>query len=81
MRFYEIDSGRVLLDGLDARNLLRDDVRRTFGMVLQDTWLFTGSIRDNIAYGREGATDEEIHAPPRRTRRSLRADPAAATTR
>jgi ATP-binding cassette subfamily B protein len=62
MRFYEIDSGRVLLDGLDARNLLRDDVRRTFGMVLQDTWLFTGSIRDNIAYGREGATDEEIHA-------------------
>jgi ATP-binding cassette subfamily B protein len=62
MRFYEIDSGRVLLDGLDARDLLRDDVRRTFGMVLQDTWLFTGTIRDNIAYGREGATDEEINA-------------------
>jgi len=62
MRFYEIDSGRVLLDGLDARDLLRDDVRRTFGMVLQDTWLFTGTIRDNIAYGREGATDEEIIA-------------------
>ena len=62
MRFYEIDSGRVLLDGLDARDLLRDDVRRTFGMVLQDTWLFTGTIRDNIAYGREGATNEEIIA-------------------
>jgi len=62
MRFYEIDSGRVLLDGLELANLLRDDVRRTFCMVLQDTWLFTGSIRDNIAYGREGATDEEIHA-------------------
>ncbi len=62
MRFYEIDSGRVLLDGVDARDLVRDDVRRTFGMVLQDTWLFTGTIRDNIAYGREGATNEEIMA-------------------
>jgi ATP-binding cassette subfamily B protein len=62
MRFYEIDSGRVLLDGTDAHNLVRDDVRRTFGMVLQDTWLFTGTIRDNIAYGREGATSEEITA-------------------
>ena len=62
MRFYEIDSGRVLLDGIDARDLVRDDVRRTFGMVLQDTWLFTGTIRDNIAYGREGATSEEITA-------------------
>ena len=62
MRFYEIDSGRVLLDGVDARDLRRDDVRRTFGMVLQDTWLFTGSIRDNIAYGREGVSDEEILA-------------------
>lgn len=62
MRFYEIDSGRVLLDGVDVRDLVRDDVRRTFGMVLQDTWLFTGTIRDNIAYGREGATKEEIMA-------------------
>ena len=62
MRFYEIDSGRVLLDGVDVRDLVRDDVRRTFGMVLQDTWLFTGTIRDNIAYGREGATNEEIMA-------------------
>ena len=62
MRFYEIDSGRVLLDGVDAHDLRRDDVRRTFGMVLQDTWLFTGSIRDNIAYGREGVRDDEIFA-------------------
>ena len=62
MRFYEIDSGRVLLDGVDARELTRDDVRKNYGMVLQDTWLFTGSIRDNIAYGREGATDEEVIA-------------------
>ena len=62
MRFYEIDSGRILLDGVDARDITRDDVRRTFGMVLQDTWLFTGTIRDNIAYGREGATAEEVLA-------------------
>jgi ATP-binding cassette subfamily B protein len=62
MRFYEIDSGRVLLDEVDARDLTRDNVRRAFGMVLQDTWLFTGTIRDNIAYGREGATNEEIMA-------------------
>jgi len=62
MRFYEIDSGRVLLDGVDARDLTRDNVRRTFGMVLQDTWLFTGTIRDNIAYGRDGATSEEVMA-------------------
>ncbi|MGD1011169.1 MAG: ABC transporter ATP-binding protein [Acidimicrobiales bacterium] len=62
MRFYEIDSGRVLLDSIDARELTRDNVRSTFGMVLQDTWLFTGTIRDNIAYGREGATEAEIMA-------------------
>jgi ATP-binding cassette subfamily B protein len=62
MRFYEIDAGRILLDGIDAHELTRDNVRRTFGMVLQDTWLFTGSIRDNIAYGREGATNEEVMA-------------------
>jgi ATP-binding cassette subfamily B protein len=62
MRFYEVDSGRVLLDSLNARELTRDNVRSTFGMVLQDTWLFTGTIRDNIAYGREGATEAEIMA-------------------
>jgi ABC-type multidrug transport system fused ATPase/permease subunit len=62
MRFYEIDSGRILLDGVDYRDLSRDQVRRCFGMVLQDTWLFAGSIRDNIAYGKEGASNEEILA-------------------
>ncbi len=62
MRFYEIDRGRILLDGVDTRELSRDTVRRSFGMVLQDTWLFAGTIRDNIAYGREGATQDEIVA-------------------
>ncbi|MEO8744112.1 MAG: ABC transporter ATP-binding protein [Candidatus Dormiibacterota bacterium] len=62
MRFYEIDSGRILLDGIDTHDLTRDQVRGAFGMVLQDTWLFAGTIRDNIAYGKEGATDEEIVA-------------------
>jgi ATP-binding cassette subfamily B protein len=65
MRFYEIDGGRILLDGVDYRDLSRDEVRRCYGMVLQDTWLFTGTIRDNIAYGREDATDEEITAAAR----------------
>ena len=62
MRFYEIDEGRICLDGANTRELRRDDVRRVFGMVLQDTWLFTGTIRDNIGYGRIGATTEEIVA-------------------
>ncbi|GAA2047475.1 ABC transporter ATP-binding protein [Catenulispora yoronensis] len=65
VRFYEIDSGRILLDGVDYRELSRDQVRRCFGMVLQDTWLFHGSIRDNIGYGREGAGDDEILAAAR----------------
>jgi ATP-binding cassette subfamily B multidrug efflux pump len=62
MRFYEIDVGRICLDGVNAADLRREDVRRVFGMVLQDTWLFTGTIRDNIAYGKVGATNEEIVA-------------------
>jgi len=62
MRFYEIDAGRICLDGINAADLRRDDVRRVFGMVLQDTWLFSGTIRDNIAYGKVGATNEEIVA-------------------
>ena len=65
MRFYEIDSGRILLDGTDYRALTRDQVRGCFAMVLQDTWLFAGSIADNIAYGKDGATDEEIVAAAR----------------
>lgn len=60
MRFYELDGGRILLDGQDIGELRRDDVRSRTGMVLQDPWLFAGSIRDNIRYGRESATDEEI---------------------
>jgi ATP-binding cassette subfamily B multidrug efflux pump len=60
MRFYEVDSGRILVDGVDITQIKRGALRRTFGMVLQDTWLFNGTIRDNIAYGRENATEEEI---------------------
>ncbi len=62
MRFYEIDSGRITVDGVDTRDVTRETLRRNFGMVLQDTWLFHGTIRDNIAYGREGATEDEIVA-------------------
>jgi ATP-binding cassette subfamily B protein len=60
MRFYEVDGGRITIDGADIRGLKRGDLRRMTGMVLQDTWLFNGTIRDNIAYGREGATEAEI---------------------
>ena len=62
MRFYDIDEGRICLDGINTRDLRRDDVRRVFGMVLQDTWLFSGTIRDNIGYGKVGATNDEIVA-------------------
>jgi ABC-type multidrug transport system fused ATPase/permease subunit len=65
VRFYEIRSGRILLDGVDYRDLSRDEVRHCFGMVLQDTWLFAGTIWDNIAYGRQDASDEEILAAAR----------------
>ncbi|MDP2182133.1 MAG: ABC transporter ATP-binding protein [Actinomycetota bacterium] len=60
MRFYEIDEGRISIDGVDIRDVAREDLRRTFGMVLQDTWLFQGTIRENIAYGREDATEDQI---------------------
>ncbi len=60
MRFYEIQGGTITVDGVDIKNIRRGDLRTMFGMVLQDTWLFNGSIRDNIAYGREGATEEDI---------------------
>jgi ATP-binding cassette subfamily B protein len=62
MRFYELDSGRITVDDVDTRDMTRDDLRQTFGMVLQDTWLFHGTIRENIGYGREDATEEEIVA-------------------
>ena len=61
MRFYDVDAGRITLDGVDARRMTRDELRGRTGMVLQDTWLFEGTIRDNIAYGRPDATEEEIH--------------------
>ncbi|WP_336631427.1 MULTISPECIES: ABC transporter ATP-binding protein [unclassified Microbacterium] len=60
MRFYELDGGRILLDGQDIAELTRDDVRSRTGMVLQDPWLFAGTIRDNIRYGNETASDEQI---------------------
>jgi len=61
MRFYEIQGGRITVDGVDIRDVRRGNLRCAFGMVLQDTWLFNGTIRDNIAYGRSSVTDEEIH--------------------
>ncbi|MBX9717266.1 MAG: ABC transporter ATP-binding protein/permease, partial [Microbacteriaceae bacterium] len=60
MRFYELDGGRITLDGVDIAAMTRDDLRSRLGMVLQDTWLFGGTIRDNIAYGRPDASEEEI---------------------
>lgn len=60
MRFYDVDGGAILIDGHDIREFTRKELRDNFAMVLQDTWLFSGTIRENIAYGREGATNEEI---------------------
>ena len=60
MRFYEIDGGHITLDGVDTKTFGREALRRHFGMVLQETWLFSGSIRDNIAYGKEGATEADV---------------------
>jgi ATP-binding cassette subfamily B multidrug efflux pump len=60
MRFYDVDSGAIRVDGVDIRRLKRGALRRIFGMVLQDTWLFSGTIRENIAYGREDASEESI---------------------
>ncbi len=60
MRFYEIDGGKITIDGVSTRDMTRHQLRERFGMVLQDTWLFNGTIWDNIAYGREGAKPEEI---------------------
>jgi ATP-binding cassette subfamily B multidrug efflux pump len=60
MRFYEVNGGKILIDGTDITKLKRADLRGMLGMVLQDTWLFHGTLRDNIAYGREDVTEEEI---------------------
>ena len=65
MRFYEVGGGRITVDGVDITDMKRGDLRSLFGMVLQDTWLFNGSIRDNIAYGKDEASEEEIVAAAR----------------
>ena len=65
MRFYELDGGRILIDGRDIATMTRHDVRRRTGMVLQDPWLIAGTIRENIRYGRPGASDEEVEAAAR----------------
>ena len=67
MRFYELDAGRITIDGVDIATMRRGDLRGRTGMVLQDTWLFEGTIRDNIAYGRPDATEEEILEAARAT--------------
>ncbi|MBR5040136.1 MAG: ABC transporter ATP-binding protein [Clostridiales bacterium] len=68
MRFYEADGGRILIDGKDIREIPRSELRRRFGMVLQETWLLERSIRENIAYGRPDATDEEVIAAAKAAR-------------
>ncbi len=60
MNFYGVDKGKILVDGQDIDKVKRDSLRKNFGMVLQDTWLFAGTVKENIAYGKEGATDDEI---------------------
>ena len=60
MRFYELNGGAITIDGVNITQFKRGDLRNLFGMVLQDTWLFNGTIRDNIAYGRSGATEEDV---------------------
>jgi ATP-binding cassette subfamily B protein len=67
MRFYELDAGRITLDGVDIATMPRAELRGRIGMVLQDTWLFGGTIRDNIAYGRPGASDEQVLEAARAT--------------
>lgn len=62
MRFYDVDKGAILIDATDIRDMTRDSLRQSFGMVLQETWLFGSSLRANLCYGREDATDEEIYA-------------------
>ena len=65
MRFYDVDAGAIRIGGVNARDFSRSDVRSMFGMVLQDTWLFSGTIRENIRYGKLDATDEEVEAAAR----------------
>lgn len=67
-RFYDVTGGSIYLDGRETRNMSRQTVRQHFAMVLQDTWLFTGTIFDNIKYGKENATDDEVYAASREAR-------------
>ena len=73
MRFYDVQGGSITLGGVDTRDFSREDVRSQFAMVLQDTWLFSGTIRENIRYGKLDATDEEVEQA-RRLRSSLHHD-------
>ena len=66
MRFYDPTGGRILVDGKDTKTMNRQDVRSEFAMVLQDTWLFSGTVYENIAYGKEDATEEEVLEAARR---------------
>ena len=68
MRFYELNDGKILLDGIDIKEITRENLRNCFGMVLQDTWLFEGTIAENIAYGKPNATQEEIEEAAKKTR-------------
>lgn len=60
MRFYEINSGKITIDGIDTKDLTRENIHDLFIMVLQDTWVFNGTIRENIVYNKENVTDEEV---------------------
>jgi ATP-binding cassette subfamily B protein len=62
MRFYETDSGKISIDGVDIKTMSRDNLRKLYGMVLQDSWLFSGTIMENLRYGNENATDEQVVA-------------------
>ena len=68
MRFYDVSGGSICIDGVDIRSIPRRELRNLFGMVLQDTWLFNGTIAENIAYSKEGATEEEIMAAAKSAR-------------
>jgi ATP-binding cassette subfamily B protein len=61
MRFYDVESGSIELDGIDIRNIKKSSLREQFGMVLQDTWLFNGTIKENLKYGRKDISDDEIY--------------------
>jgi ATP-binding cassette subfamily B protein len=68
MRFYDVDRGQILVDGLDVRKVTRASLRRAYAMVLQDTWVFGGTVFENIAYGKEGATLDEVVAAAKAAR-------------